>query len=220
MTRQSQKNRISEINDKLIIMSNLVQEQICNSMISLKNANVKLAESVIKGDDKVDELQRIIEEECIKFIATEQPLATDLRSVFTSSKIVTDLERMADHATDICKIAIKLGESNNKFEDKELCLWKMEKKVREMINFSLEAYINEDTERAYEICKMDDEIDCLYGSIFTAILKNINVNNSTKDRSAQLLFVAKYLERIADHVTNICEWIIFSKKGIYVDLNE
>lgn len=218
MTRGSQKQRIKEINRQLQQMSMLVEKQIYGSMIVLKNHDLALADEVIQGDDKVDELNRIIEEECIKFIATEQPLAKDLRNVFTASKIVTDLERMADHAVDICKITKKI--SHIMFNEDMLLLWDMEEKVRKMINLSITSYIEGDIDKAYEICTMDDKVDELYRTIFNNILKNIKVDESIINSSAQLLFVAKFLERIGDHVTNICEWTIFSKKGTYVDLNE
>ena len=220
MTRTSQKARINEINRQLILMSSLVEKQIYLSMLALRNADVKSAEEIIKDDDKVDELQKSIEEECIKFIATEQPLPKDLRNVFTASKIVTDLERMADHAVDICKIVKKVNGNGGETRDEALPLWDMEEKVRNMIGLSIETYIEGDVDKAYEICAMDDEIDELYGSIFGALLEGIKLDDSKTNKSAQLLFVTKYLERIADHVTNICEWTIFSKKGTYVDLNE
>lgn len=218
MTRGSQKQRIQEINRQLLQMASLVEKQIYSSMLSLKNHDYDLADEVIKGDDKVDELNRIIEEDCIKFIATEQPLAKDLRNVFTASKIVTDLERMADHAVDICKITKKVN--HMEYNEDMLLLWDMEERVRKMIDLSINAYIEIDVDKAYEICAMDDRVDELYRGIFSNILKNIKVDESKVNSSAQLLFVAKFLERIGDHVTNICEWTIFSKKGTYVDLNE
>lgn len=220
MTRTSQKLRIKEINRQLMLMSSLVEKQIYGSMLSLKNADSKAADEIIKDDDKVDELQKVIEEECIKFIATEQPLACDLRNVFTASKIVTDLERMADHAVDICKITKNINGNGGDFNKESLPLWDMEEKVRRMIDLCINAYVERDVDKAYEICKMDDEIDDLYKVIFENILKNVKDDDSKANKSAQLLFVSKYLERIADHVTNICEWTIFSQKGTYVDLNE
>jgi phosphate transport system protein len=96
----------------------------------------------------------------------------------------------------------------------------MEEKVRKMVSLSIDAYLVLDEESAYEICKMDDEIDSLYRNIFENLLLTFKDNESKTKSYARLLFVAKYLERIADHVTNICEWIIFSIKGTYVDLNE
>lgn len=220
MTRGSQDARVKVINRELLNMSSLVEKQIYESMMSLKNYDVVKAEQVIKDDDKVDIMQKTIEEECIKFIATEQPLATDLRRVFTASKIVTDLERMADHAVDICKITKRLGGSVKAFDNNSEDIWEMEKKVRSMIKSAIDAYINEDEEAAYKICERDDEIDAFYKNLFGKLINAIKVDESLINKGTQLLFVIKYLERIGDHVTNICEWTIFSKTGVYVDLNE
>ena len=218
MTRESQDARIKGINRQLLKMTSLVEKQIYDSMTSLKNHDANMADKVIACDDKVDDLQKIIEEDCIKFIAMEQPLATDLRRVFTASKIVTDLERMADHAVDICKITKRL----DKFIFKENIseLWDMEVKVREMIGLSIDSYIKDDVDFAYKVCKMDDAIDELYRRLFGVCIDEIKKNEDLINQGTQLLFVIKYLERIADHVTNICEWTIFSRHGTYVDLNE
>ena len=220
MTRGSQDARVKIINRELLNMSSLVEKQIYESMVSLKNYDVEKADKVIKDDDKVDEMQKTIEEECIKFIATEQPLATDLRRVFTASKIVTDLERMADHAVDICKITKRLGGNVKSFKESSDELWEMDKKVRDMIKAAIDSYINEDEELAYRICEKDDEIDAFYKSLFATLINAIKVDENLIHKGTQLLFVIKYLERIGDHVTNICEWTIFSKTGVYVDLNE
>ena len=220
MTRGSQEIRIKSINRELLSMTSLVEKQIYESMLCLKNYDIKMADTVIKHDDEVDQLQKTIEEECIKFIATEQPLATDLRKVFTASKIVTDLERMADHAVDICKITKRIDGNINAFKENLDLLWEMEKKVREMIGLSIEAYNNDDADLAYKICEKDDEIDAFYKELFSGLINKIKVDDSLLHKGTQLLFVIKYLERIGDHVTNICEWTIFSKKGVYVDLNE
>ncbi len=220
MTLTSQKIRIKEINCQLVQMATLIEKQLYASMLALKNHDTEVINEIIKADDDVDNLQRIIEEECIKFIASEQPLAKDLRNVFTATKIVTDLERMADYAVDICKITKRINGDVGEYQGDSLSLWTMEEKIRNMISLAINAYINIDVEKAYEICKMDDEIDILYRTIFDSILKDIASDETKTHKSAQLLFVAKYLERVADHVTNICEWIIFSKEGNYVDLNE
>ena len=220
MTLTSQKIRIKEINCQIVQMSTLVQKQLYASMLALKNHELEIIDKIMKEDDKVDELQKKIEEECIKFIASEQPLAKDLRNVFTATKVVTDFERMADYSVDICKIIKRMNNDATDFEGDTLSLWLMEEKIRKMISLATNAYVNIDEEQAYEICKMDDEIDSLYKTIFESTLKNVKLDEVRANKNAQLLFVAKYLERVADHVTNICEWIIFSKTGEYVDLNE
>ncbi len=220
MTLTSQKIRIKETNCQIVQMSTLVEKQLYASMIALKNHDLEIINKIMKEDDKVDELQKKIEEECIKFIASEQPLAKDLRNVFTATKVVTDFERMADYSVDICKIIKRMNNDATDFEGDALSLWVMEEKIRKMISLATNAYVNIDEEQAYEICKMDDEIDSLYKTIFESTLKNVKLDEVRANKNAQLLFVAKYLERVADHVTNICEWIIFSKTGEYVDLNE
>ncbi len=220
MTRLTQKNRISEINNKILLMADLVEKQILKSMSNLKRHDPNFVEEIIKDDDKVDELQQMIEEECIIFIATEQPLAKDLRNVFIATKISTDLERMADHAVDICKAAKKINFGSSTFPEESKALWDMEEKVRKMINMAVNAYVNRNIDEAYEICKMDDTVDELYRRIFGGMMKIIKDEEVKSDAVAQLLFIAKYLERIGDRVTNICEGIIFAKNGTYVDLNE
>lgn len=220
MTRGSQDIKRKNINRELVTMANLVEKQIYESMLSLKNYDIELADKIIKNDDKVDELQKKIEERCIKFIAAEQPLAKDLRRVMTASKIVTDLERMADHAVDICKITKNMNGSVNAFKKSSETLWEMEKKVRDMIGKSIDAYINNDDEMAYKICQLDDEIDSFYKSLFGTFIEEIKLDDSLTEKGISLLFVIKFLERIADHVTNICEWTVYSKNGDYVDLNE
>ncbi|MDY6012854.1 phosphate signaling complex protein PhoU [Clostridium sp.] len=218
MIRKSQALKINIINNNLKEMINLVNDQLHQSMMALKNLDVELADKTIKSDDLIDELQKKIEEECIKFIATERPVAKDLRRVFTASKIVTDLERMADLAVDICKIAKKSDSETYIGEAKKL--WIMEQRIRNMLNLAMEAYLERDAEKAYEICKLDDEIDNIYKEVFKDTLLNIKKEEGEVKVKTNLLFVSKYLERMGDHVTNICEWIIFSKKGKYVDLNE
>ena len=220
MTRGSQEIKVKNINRELVTMASLVEKQIYESMLSLKNHDIELANRIINNDDKVDEMQKIIEERCIKFIASEQPLATDLRKIMTASKIVTDLERMADHAVDICKLTKKIGANINLFKKSLEGLWEMEKKVRDMIGLAINSYINNDEEMAYKICERDDEIDSFYKSLFAEFVKEMKDDESLTEQGISLLFVIRYLERIGDRVTNICEFTVYTKSGAYVDLND
>ncbi|WP_195971808.1 phosphate signaling complex protein PhoU [Clostridium thermobutyricum] len=218
MKREIHTIKINAINSKLKYMSELVSNQLEAAMIALSENNQNLAEEIMEKDNEIDDLQKEIEEECIKFIATEQPLAKDLRRVFTASKIVTDLERMADLTVDICKII-----SNNDFKEfieEANSVWEMEKEIKNMLHLSMEAYLERDTRSAYDICKLDDNIDLYYKEVFKNTLKYVKNNENKITLGTQILFISKYLERIGDHITNICEWIIFSKTGEYVDLNE
>ena len=218
MTRNLLEKRMQLLTSELAEMGSLVEKQLYNSIEAFKNKDMVLAKKVIENDDEVDELNKKIEEQCLKFMGMESPVATDLRKIFTTSKIVTDLERMADYAVDICKVAqrVELDILGEECEP----VWQMVDILRKMIKRSLEAFVTGNVKEAYEICKMDDEVDILYRGLFNDILKNMAKNETIINKGAQILFASKYLERVGDHVTNICEWIIFSSKGDYVDLNE
>lgn len=218
MMREVMEGKIKLLNSELIEMASLVEKQIYDSIMALKNQDVELAKKVMKNDDKVDNLQKVIEEKCIKFMATESPLARDLRSIYTTTKIVTDLERMADYAVDICKIVPRVKGVG--FSEEIAPIWELVDLVNNMIKLAIEAYVNGDEKAAYEICHMDDRVDTIYQGMFAIVLKKMGKDESMINQGTQILFASKYLERIGDHVTNICEWIIFSKKGNYVDLNE
>lgn len=218
MTRKLLEKRIQLLTSELVEMGSLVENQIYNSMEAFKRKDMILANIIIENDDKVDELNKKIEEQCLKLMATESPVATDLRRIFTTSKIVTDLERMADYAVDICKVAqrVELDILGQECEP----LWQMVDILRKMIKKSLKAFVKGDLDEAYEICKMDDKVDILYRGLFSDMLRKMAKDETIINKGAQILFASKYLERVGDHVTNICEWIIFSAKGDYVDLNE
>lgn len=218
MMREVMSNKIKLLNSELIEMASLVEKQIYDSMTALKDQDLDLAKKVMKNDDKVDDLQKEIEEKCVKFMATESPVARDLRSIYTTSKIVTDLERMADYAVDICKIVPRVKGVN--FSNEIAPIWQIVDIIISMIKLAIEAYVKEDEKAAYEICDMDDRVDEIYQGMFEIVLKKMGKDESMINQGTQILFASKYLERIGDHVTNICEWIIFSKKGNYVDLNE
>ncbi|MGL4875696.1 MAG: phosphate signaling complex protein PhoU [Clostridium sp.] len=218
MTREGQHAKITDINKKIYIMANGFIEQFEMAMEALKKNDLSLAKNAIDYDDKIDLLQKEIEEECIKFIATEQPVAKDLRRVFTATKIVTDIERMSDHTVDICKIA--LSNKRDSYIDEAKKLWIMEEKIISMLRLSIKAYVERDFDFAYKICRLDDEIDSMYNEVFDNILALIKKDDSKISIGTKLMFVSKYLERMGDHVTNICECIIFIKSGEYIDLND
>ncbi|KGK88440.1 MULTISPECIES: phosphate signaling complex protein PhoU [unclassified Clostridium] len=218
MTRGGFDLRLTELHNDLLRMGSIVEKQIHLCIEALVNHDVVLAKKIIEDDDLVDDLQKEIEDKCIKLIATEQPLAKDLRMIFTTTKIVTDLERMADHAVDIAKIAIRLKDEN--FIKPLVDIPKMSNLVNEMIKESLDCYVDGNVEGSYIVCKKDDQIDAIYRGVFKEMLPIMAADNSTINQATQFLFICKYLERIADHVTNICEWTIYLVTGEQIDLNE
>lgn len=218
MTRTSFDANLQELHQVLLKMGEIVERQISKSIEALVQQDSALAERVIEDDDTVDILEREIEDRCIRLIATQQPLAHDLRNVFTISKIVTDLERMADHAVDIAKIALRL--KDEKYIKQLIDIPRMAEIVRKMIKLSVDAYINGDVDKAYATCKMDDEVDGIYKQVFSELLVIMMGNSSSITQATQFLFICKFLERVADHTTNICEWTIYLVTGEQVDLND
>lgn len=218
MTRKGFDSELQYLHNDILRMGSIVEKQIHQSIEALVNQDENLANTVIKNDDLVDNLQKEIESKCIILIAREQPLAIDLRTIFTSTKLVTDLERMADHAVDIAKIARIL--KNEKFIKELIDIPKMADIVQNMIKESLDAYVEGNVDKAYDVCKMDDEIDGIYRRVFNELLPMMTKDSSIVNQVTQFLFICKYLERVADHVTNICEWTIYLVTGEQKDLNE
>lgn len=201
----------------ILKMGSVVEQQIFNAVESLVKKDEKLAIKVIEDDDIVDNLQHLIEDKCIKLIATQHPLAKDLRVIFTGVKIVTDLERMSDNAVDIAKTTIRL--LNEEYIKPLIDIPRMAHLAKEMVKNALDAYVNEDVEAAKKVCEADDEIDHLYSQIFRELLIIMMQDPKTISQATSLLFVGRYLERIADHATNIGEWLIFLVTGEKKELN-
>lgn len=217
MVRQSFDNRLESLHHELIRMGSMVEKQIDDSITALVRQDFPMALKVIENDDIVDNMEKDIEEKCIKLIASQQPLAIDLRRIFTAIKIVTDLERIADHAVDVAKITIRL--KDEKYIKPLIDIPRMAGIVQVMIKNSLDAYVNLDGVLAKNVCESDDEVDAIYKQVFRELLVLMMEDHSTITQATQFLFVCKYLERIADHVTNICEWIVYLITGKFEDLN-
>lgn len=216
--RKHFETELNEMHNDILRMGSLVERQLYLSIEALVNQDTMKSNEIIKNDDLVDQMQKEIEEKCIKLIAMQQPLAIDLRNIFTSIKIVTDLERMADHAVDIAKIEKKLiGE---KYIKELVDIPKIADIVKVMIKKALDAYVESSVEKAYIVCKMDDEVDAIYKEVVKELFSSMNDNPENINQATQFLFVAKYLERIGDHVTNICEAIVYFATGEIVDLND
>jgi phosphate transport system protein len=218
MSRKVFEANLEELHNDLLRMGSVVEKQIHDCIDALVTQNTEKAEKIMKDDDIVDTLESEIEDKAIKLIAMQQPLATDLRNIFTTTKIVTDLERMADHAVDIAKITLRL--KDEKYIKQLIDIPRMAKIVELMIKDSLDAYVAGDVEKAYEVCKRDDEVDDIYKEVFKELLQLMLENPKTVNQATQFLFICKFLERIADHTTNICEWTIYLVTGEKVDLNE
>ena len=203
--------KMSWLQDKLQQMGNLVEDAIAKSVEALKTQDLKLAQAVIDGDDQIDDLEREIEEKILEVIATQQPMAKDLRRVATLFKMINDLERMADYATSIAKITLRIA--NQPLIKPLVDIPRMAIISQKMVKQSLDAYVREDVELARAVGKDDDEVDNLYSQIFRELLTIMMENPKTITQATHLLFVGRWLERISDHATNIAEEVIFLVTG-------
>ena len=206
-----------EINDGLMRIGSLVDAAIERSMQSLADRDAALARQVDADDAKVNALRFQVEEECLALIARQQPAASDLRAVLAAFSIVTDLERMGDHAAGIARTVVHMGDQP--LLKPLIDLPRMAETCREMLRLALQAYVERDTEKARSIVAMDDTVDGLYTQIFREILSFMVEDPHTTSRGLYLIFAAHNLERIGDRVTNIVERILFMTSGEMRELN-
>jgi phosphate transport system protein len=210
--------KMTSLQEKLHHMGSLVEESIALSIQALKAQDLNLANKVIKGDDLIDSLEIEIEEKCLEVIATQQPMARDLRRVATLFKMINDLERMADYATDIAKITLRIG--HEPLIKPLMDIPRMALLTQKMVKQALDAYVREDISLAFAVAKDDDEVDQLHGQIFRELLTIMMENPRTITQATALLFVSRWLERISDHATNIAEEVVFLVTGDKKRLNE
>lgn len=203
--------KISEIDELLLEMGTLAEEQLESCIKALTTQNIDLAKIVISKDERMDELESIIEQKCLNTIALQNPLASDLRKLSSVMKIITDLERIGDHCVNIAEVVVEIGHAPH---FKPLVdLPKMAHIVQEMIKASLDSYVSKDVALATLTAQRDDEVDALYITIYKELLNYIHEDKTHMDQIISLLFIGRFLERIADHVTNICERSIFMASG-------
>lgn len=210
-TRQIYNQELEALRQQLLAMGKHVEQAIQNSVAALCQQDVELASQVVDGDDLIDELEVDIEDKCMLLIARQQPLAGDLRMIGTCLKITTDLERMGDHATDIAEIAVRLAKQPLIKPLVDIPV--MADLAQKMLHNSLMAYIDLDIVLAEQISLDDDEVDHTYNRLFRELLTYMMEDPSTISQATQLLFVARYLERIADHATNVAEWVVYLVTG-------
>ncbi len=209
---------LENLQQNILKMGGLVEENIARTIDSLVKQNIELAEEVFKVERLIDDMELEIEEMCMLLIATQQPMASDLRRIAAGFKIIADLERMGDYAVDIAKITVRIaGEPLIKAL---IDLPRMRLLVQKMVHDSLDSYVKEDERLAYSVGLADDEVDHLHKQIFRELLLMMIENPRVINQATYLLFVSRYLERIADHATNIAERVIYLASGKRVELND
>jgi phosphate transport system protein len=199
------------LRNNILRLGSLVETAIQNSVKSLVERKSSIAKKVIKQDQQINNLDVAIDEECIKLLALGQPKARDLRFIATTLKITTDLERMGDLAVNISKRAIELNKEPQL--KPYIDIPRMAEIAQKMLNDSLDAYVKGCTSLPYDVIKQDDEIDRLMEQVFNELLFYMIQDQHTISRAIRISYVSKYLERIADHATNIAEMVIYMCKG-------
>lgn len=211
MVRHSFDKELEQLHDLMVKMAGLVEESIENSIMALKKQDLDLARKVYESDDEVDELEGRIEKICINLIARQQPLAKDLRTISTALKIITDMERIADHAADIAELTIRMADM--KYIKPLVDIPHMAELAKKMVIRSIDSYIKQDIALAQEVCDSDDEVDDYFSKIVLELINIMKNNPETVEQATDFMFIVKYLERIGDHATNIAEWVVFNVTG-------
>jgi len=203
--------RLREIQDDVLAMGSMASKAVIRSVEALKNRDLESARHIVDDDQKVNNKRFEIEEKCIELIATQQPMASDLRIIIAILNITTEIERIGDYAVGIARIVVLIGDEPPL---KPLVdIPRMADQTADMLRRSLDAFINRDTEAAKKIISEDDLVDNLYEQVFRELLVFMAEDPRTVTRATRLIWVAHNLERAADRVTNICERVVFVITG-------
>lgn len=205
------------IQDDILRMGSLIDTAVERSIQALKAQDEGIAKQIIGDDKTINDLRFKIEEKCLTVIATQQPMASDLRVVIAAMNIVNDMERMGDHATGIAKTVIRMDHQPRLQPLGDIVL--MADLARDMLKQALDAYVTRDADLARKVAQRDDEVDALYNQIFRVLLSFMIEDPRTTTQGTYLLWTAHNLERIGDRVTNIAERIIYMTTGMMQELN-
>lgn len=211
MTRTAYSQELEGLRDDVMAMASMVDKAIARSMTALQRQDAALARAIMDGDAAINRLRWAIEERALLIIATQAPMASDLRTIAAVIHIVTDLERMADHAAGNAKIAIETAPEP--LLKPLVDLPRMSELARAMLTDSITAFIAADATAARALVARDDEVDALYDQVYRELLTFMLTDPTTISRATHLLWAAHNLERIADRVTNICERVVFAVTG-------
>lgn len=210
-TDRQYEEELASLREHILTMGGLVEKQITNAIRALVDRDQAVAQATVAKDTEVNRLDVEIDELCIRLLALRQPAGRDLRFITTALKITTDLERIGDRAVSISERALELASEPplKPYID----VPRMAEISSAMLRRSLDAFVREDADLALAVCRSDDEVDRLNGQIFRELLSYMIEDPHAITRAMRILFVSKYLERIADHATNIAEMVVFMVKG-------
>ena len=210
-TDKRYEEELTKLREEILYMGGLVEDQIQKAVKSLVDRDSELCNIIIERDHEVNRLDVNIDDQCIKLLALHQPAGRDLRFITTGLKITTDLERIGDMAVNICERALELNQEGQL--KPYIDIPRMARISVLMIRESLDAFVREDTDLALKVCKDDDQVDQLNAQIFREVITFMIEDPHTIARAMKISSISKYLERIADHATNIAEMVIFMVKG-------
>ncbi len=206
--------QLLELNNELIHMGSLIEKAIEMGISALVKQDVEKAEEAIKFDAEIDQQEKAVETLCMKLLLQQQPVAKDLRLISAALKMITDMERIGDHAADISEMTILMSDSAYERSNINIDIVKeMAKETTDMVIKSVDAFVNKDLELARWVLKQDDVVDALFDDFKHQLIIKINENVKNGEQATDMLLVSKYFERIGDHATNIAEWVIYSITG-------
>lgn len=216
MVRKTFESEIQQVRDDVLMLGSMVEKALLDSVEALRHRDIKAAEKLFQEDKDINAKRFEIENHLMILIATQQPMAHDLRFLASTMEIISELERMGDYAKGISNINIRMGDTS--LLKPLIDVPRMANKGVDMLHRSLSAYATEDAEAASKIPVEDDEVDALYNQIYRELMTFIIADPKTIERANWLLWVAHNLERFADRVTNICERTIFIATGIFEEV--
>ena len=207
--------QLVQLNDEMIEKGSMIEKAIQQAITALIKQDTDAARKIIEYDEDIDQQEKNIENLCLKLLLQQQPVARDLRVISSALKMITDMERIGDHASDISEMAILMADKP--YIKKLEHIQEMAKEASVMLVNSIEAFVNKDVKQAHEVIIKDDVVDNLFETIKNELIAMIHKNPDVGDQAMDLLMVAKYLERIGDHACNIADWVIFSITGSHED---
>ncbi len=206
---------LRQIEQALGAMGEAAIEAVNTAVALLEHKNTETARAIIEGDEEIDAMEKSIEHQCLELLLRQQPMASDLRRVSTALKLVTDIERIGDHAADLAEISESLEDGWQKNIPVQDDIQKMASTSLDMVRAAISAFVAEDDTGARIVIRRDDEVDALFDRVKNALAAYIAQNPSEIDAALDLLMVIKYLERLGDHAVNVAEWVGFLKTGCY-----
>lgn len=215
--RETLDRQINQLFDEVLVMGSMVEKAVIDSVEALQKRDIEAARRIYVGDQLINEKRYEIETQCLTTIATQQPMATDLRIMAAIMEIITELERIGDYAKGISRINMLM--SDEPLVKPLIDIPRMAELGLDMLKRALEAFVNQDAETARKIPKEDDIVDALYNQVYLELLTDMIADPGTIDRSNFLIWVAHNLERMSDRVTNICERIVFVATGDILELD-